>query len=336
MKKIKILCLRTSSKQASYRYRIEQFLPNWHQYNIDFNDQLIVGKSFFQRIKLIKEAQNYDFVFLHKKTLSAFFIRMIKNRSKLIFDYDDALYAIESYKKSKPKDSQPGSKTMIRRLNNILRQADLVFAGSTALKDYANQFSKHVYLVPTALAKPDIITQKKDEVITIGWIGNRYNLYFLEQIDDACKRIQNEFNNIKFSVMCDQLPDNTNTNWQFAKWSRDAELDWLNSIDIGLMPLNDDEWSRGKCAFKLIQYMSHKKVVIASNVGENKRAVIDKSGFLVDTNEDWYTAIKYCIQHADQLTKMGETGYNYFLEQYELSKIQRVMADLFQSHVEKT
>jgi len=333
MKKIKILCLRTSSKQASYRYRIEQFLTNWDQFNIEFDDQLIIGKSFFKRIQLIKQSVNYDYVFLHKKTLSAFFIRMIKKRSRLIFDYDDALYAIESYKKTKPKDSQPGSKTMIRRLNYILKQADLIFAGSPELKSYSEKYSQNVFLIPTALQIPAISQQKKStNEVTIGWIGNRYNLYYLQQIDAALFRIQEEYPNVKFSIMCSKIANDTQTQWHLVKWTRETELQWLDSIDIGLMPLDDDEWSRGKCAFKLIQYMSHKKTVIASDVGANKDAVIpNKTGFLVSDLESWYKAVKQCVENKDQLSEFGENGYRRFIDLYELNKIQSNIAEILNS-----
>ncbi|MCB0280020.1 MAG: glycosyltransferase family 4 protein [Calditrichaeota bacterium] len=334
-KKVRILCLRIDEKQASYRYRIKQFEPYWSTHNIEFVDRLIVGQSFIKRWKLINEAGDFDFVLLQRKTLSAIFIRKIKRKSRLIYDYDDALYAVESYKKSKPKDSQPGSKTMIRRLNFILKKADMVFAGSPALKAYSEKFSQNVFLVPTSLPVPKIHeTIEKSDQIRIGWIGNRANLFFLNHIDDPLYRIQIEHPNVIFTVMCSDLPIETRTQWKLTKWSKESEQEWLESIDIGLMPLEDDEWSRGKCAFKLIQYMSYKKAVIGSAVGANMDAIQnDISGYLVRTENEWYNALKRLIENHKKRIEMGEAGFNLFKEKYEIKSTLQHINDIIRQHI---
>lgn len=257
---IRILCLHLAENQASYRYRVAQFLPYWKEYDIDMHPLRITSKSYRQKLSVALESKDYDYVWLQKKPLSPIFTSLIARHSHLIYDYDDALYAVESCREGKPKATQPGSKQTIRRLNAVLKRSSLIFAGSEALAEYSRKFNPaNTFIVPTAYEKLASLSMPvhADGPITIGWIGNTGNLYFLNMIDRACAAIQQRHPLVRFSVMSGKPPEGLATCWKFTPWSKEAESSWLDSIDIGIMPLQDDEWSRGKCAFKLLQYMAH-------------------------------------------------------------------------------
>jgi len=337
---IRILCLHIAENQASYRYRVEQFLPYWKEYGIDMQPLRITSKSYPEKLLIALRSGKYDYVWLQRKPLSPLFASIIARNTRLIYDYDDAFYAVESYLKGKPKPTQPGSKQIIQRLNAILKRSSIVFAGSKALSEYARRFNpENTFIIPTAyrklLAPPSPKTTEKP--VTIGWIGNTGNLYFLSMIDEAAFAIQSRFPDSRFSVMSGKAPEGLKTKWEFVKWSKEGESAWLDSIDIGIMPLEDDEWSRGKCAFKLLQYMAHGKPVVASRVGANIDAVIHgKSGFLATSEAEWEKAFESLVSNPEQRLRMGEESLKHFLSTYEREQVQGQMATIVHEHFRKT
>lgn len=130
-----------------------------------------------------------------------------------------------------------------------------------------------------------------------------------------------------------QSPEGLKTRWEFVQWSKEAEENWLHSVDIGLMPLEDDEWSRGKCAFKLLQYMAHGKPVVASAVGANLNAVIHgTSGFLAPSVPEWAQALETLVSNPDKRRAMGKESLKHFLSTYERQQVQEKMATLLHNH----
>jgi glycosyltransferase involved in cell wall biosynthesis len=339
---IKILCLHIAQDQASYRYRVEQFLPYWEEYGIEMHPVCITGKNYSEKLRLALGSKEYDYVWLQRKPLSVLFVALIASRSQLLYDYDDALYARESYIDGLPKKPiQPGSKQSISRLNSLLKRTSLVFAGSDALVNYARQFNPDsTFLVPTAFRKVPALPEDASctgEGVTFGWIGHNLNLFFLTLIDDAASALQARYPAVRFSVMSGKPPEGLKTRWDFVPWSNEAEAGWLNSIDIGLMPLVDDEWSRGKCAFKLLQYMAYGKPVIASAVGANSAAVIDGvSGYLASSSAEWLAAFESLVTSPERRRAMGDESRKHFLQNYERQKVQEQMVELLHRHFHKT
>ena len=333
---IRILCLHLAENRASYRYRVEQFLPYWKEYGIDMQTIRITSKSYPEKLSIALQCGEYDYVWLQRKPLTPLFTSIIARKSRLIYDYDDALYAVESYLKGKPKPTQPGSKQSIRRLNAVLKRSSIIFAGSEALASYSRKFNPaNTFIIPTAYTKlpepPPPAGSGKE--VTIGWIGNTGNLYFLSMIDKAAASIQSRFPEVRFSVMSGKAPEGLHTKWEFVSWSKEAEAEWLDSIDIGVMPLEDDEWSRGKCAFKLLQYMAHGKPVVASRVGANIDAVIHgRSGYLANSEAEWEQAFASLVSNPEERLRMGEESLKHFLATYEREQVQARMAKILHDH----
>lgn len=337
-KPLRILCLHNAENQASYRYRVKLFLPAWHQYGIEMHPICIVGKNYKDKIILALKSKEYDYIWLQRKPLSQFLVNIIASRSKLIYDIDDALYTRQSGSAGKLKSSKPGSVKMIKRINHIIRKASLVFAGSNELALYASKYNQDaVRLIPTAFNAPEnscLSIPDKNHQLTIGWIGTNGNLPYLKLIDDATHEIQKHHCNILFSVMSGRPPEDLKTNWQFVPWSIDSEKHWLQSIDIGIMPLFDDEWSRGKCAFKLIQYMAYGKPVIASDVGANKTTVEHgRNGFLARSSENWSEYMNILILDEKIRSSMGQESKKIFFSSFERQIIQDTIADILFKYI---
>ena len=329
---LRILCLHSSSDLASYRYRIEQFLPFWREYGIEMHLEQISGKNYLEKLKLAFNSREYDYVILQKKVLSPLFINIIASRSRLVFDFDDAIYSAGSHTSGYVKPSHAGSKQTVRRLRHVLKKSSLVFAGSTELAEYSRRFSPSgVHLVPTALSMPEWSPEPRDPAapVKIGWIGITSNIPYLALVDEAAVRIQERYPDVVFSLMSGAPAEGLKTRWKFVPWSKETEQQWLQSIDIGIMPLTDDEWSRGKCAFKLLQYMSYGKPVIASPVGANLDAVIQgKSGYLASTAAEWFGAFESLIKDSELRRTMGEASLTLFQGEYERKIVQGRIAGI--------
>lgn len=330
---ISVLCLHIAPDQASCRYRVEAFLPFWREHGIQMDAVSIVGKNYFDKVRFALSSARYNYVWLQRKPLAPFLINIITARSRLIYDIDDALYARQSTYEGKLKDKHPGSTAYISRINHLLGKSSLVFGGSKELCDYAKRYAspKNVFLIPTALDRPPQVEPLfiESAKVMVGWIGSNGNLPFLHLIDEAVHAIQQKYSNVRFCVMSGKVPEGLISRWEFVPWSKALELQWLESIDIGVMPLEDDDWSRGKCAFKLLQYMSHRKPVIASALGENLTAVVDGStGFLVKSVDEWRCAIERLVIDKELRCNMGKAGYQRFMSMYERSVVQHNIACL--------
>ncbi|NTW51416.1 MAG: glycosyltransferase family 4 protein [Chlorobiaceae bacterium] len=329
---IKILCLHASTSLASYRYRVEQFTPFWKEYDIEVDLVSLSGKGYPDKLKLALSAGRYDYVWLQKKVLSPIFINIIASRSRLIYDFDDAIYSTGSHTSGHVKPSHAGSRQTVKRLHHVLEKSCLVFAGSPELVEYSRRHNaSDVELVPTALEMPLWNPQPRDPLvpIRIGWIGVSSNMLYLELADQAAVQVQERYPDVVFSLMSGEPPTGLKTKWEFVPWSKESQEPWLRSLDIGIMPLTDDQWSRGKCAFKLLQYMSYGKPVIASAVGANLDAVRHgKSGYLVSTPEEWFRAFESLITYPELRCAMGEESFRLFSGEYDRKIIQAKIAGI--------
>jgi glycosyltransferase involved in cell wall biosynthesis len=333
-RRLRILVLPTARHKGSYRYRIAQLLPRLERSGIEFVQVDMKGKSPWRQIVVALSARHYHYVWIQKRTLGKPLVALLSLGAKVIYEFDDALYARESFREDQLKPSQPGAPREIARLRFILEKASIVFAGSFELAKYARQHNDNVHVVPTCppdvslVDSPSESPESRESPVTIGWIGTGSNLFYLHSIDDACHEFQLEHPEVRFSLMSPEPPEGLASSWAFELWSPDAEDRWFRSIDVGIMPLIDDAWSRGKCAFKLLQYMSYGKAVIASPVGSNCDVVESgDSGYLASNTEDWQQALESCVSNPKKRLAMGREGRRIFCEHYTLAHAERAVLD---------
>ncbi len=333
---LKVLCFHNATSRASYRYRVGQFLPYWKEHNIDMHAVSISGRQYSNILKYLFKLHQYDYILLQKKIIPRALIKFIAKQSKLVYDFDDALYAKESGELQK---NSAVSGNTITKLHYILKNSSVVFAGSNELLHYAETFNSHAFLIPTGLEQqlPQPVTTPCSDHITIGWIGNDVNLFYLSMIDEATSFLQQKYPQLRFSVMCANPPENLKTVWDFNKWSTSSEKSWLQSIDIGIMPLTDDPWSRGKCAFKLLQYMACGKPVVASDVGANRTTVSHTiNGYLTNSSEEWISALEQLILDREKRVSMGRESLRIFMENFERGRIQQKIAYILHDFHKRT
>lgn len=221
---------------------------------------------------------------------------MAKKRScRLIVDFDDAIFELNTQTD--------------RKLSAIIKLADAVIVGNEYLQSYALNFNSNISIVPTPIEtqyyQPKSFEQRQ-ELVTVGWMGSWSNIRYLELLSNVFKQLKQKFTNLRIIAVTDaqNLPDSLISLVQLKPWSLDEELKDLQSFDIGLMPLSDDLWTKGKCAFKLIQYMAVGIPVVASPVGMNKD-VVRKNDFLCTSEEEWLQALEKLCLSSELRQQMG-------------------------------
>ena len=120
-----------------------------------------------------------------------------------------------------------------------------------------------------------------------------------------------------------------------VKWDENTEIDFINSFDVGVMPLLDDDWARGKCAFKLIQYMACAIPVIASPVGANVEVVNGICGIMATTPEEWADALRWLRDRPQSRAEMGNAGRERVVQHYSLHHKLPILANVIREAVRK-
>jgi glycosyltransferase involved in cell wall biosynthesis len=260
------------------------------------------------RWDFIRSLAEADTVVLHRKLfnwLELAFIR--RNARSLVFDFDDAVMVRDPFR------SSPASRRRSGRFRNVVSKADGVIAGNAHLADLALEHgaSCEVRIIPTGVDlgryMPANATGQVGAVL--GWIGQASTLGYLAGILPVLDGLAPENPGMRLRVICDAFPENTAIPVERRTWSEETEAEDLAGIDIGLMPLSDDPWSRGKCGFKILQYYAAGKPVVASPVGVNSDLVVPgETGFLAEEPGEWAEAITTLASDPDLARKMGETG----------------------------
>lgn len=352
---MKILALtRYTELGASSRIRVFQFFPYLEQSGIKITAEPLLGdnyinylytnstvpfieivKSYFKRISLLLKKNQFDVIWIQQEAfpwLPYWFEKMlVQSRIPIVVDYDDAFFHRYDLNESKIVKLFLGKK-----IDSVMNYADVVIAGNQYLADRAiSSGCKAVKILPTVVDLtnyPDIDQIEKD-FFTIGWIGSPHTAQYLKTIRGALKEISTDKDVKIVFVGADNFVLN-DIKFEIRKWNKSTEAAEIQNFDVGIMPLTDSPWERGKCGFKLIQYMASAKPVIASPVGVNVEIVKNGiNGFLAKDTEDW---IKYFRTLKDNFVlrkEMGSVGRKMAEENYSLQVIAPKLNQIFQNIV---
>jgi glycosyltransferase involved in cell wall biosynthesis len=157
------------------------------------------------------------------------------------------------------------------------------------------------------------------KAVTIGWLGTSKNLYYLNGLTGAMKELMSRYPHARFSVISNGKFQPAGIDVENLSWSLEAEGGWLRSIDVGIMPLEHDDWSKGKCAFKLLQYMAAGLPTVSSPVGMNAEVIQDGvNGLLADSEMEWAEKLSALIEAPQLREDLGNAGRCTVEEKYSL------------------
>jgi len=321
---MRILILTNNPNRASFRQRIGAYCDILRLNGI----QCEVAKlpsGFLARRRLFKRASDFDGVFLHKKKLNfldAFWLRRYSR--KLIYNFDDAImYSHKTPERNSRSHFQPWRRSV--------KLADMVIAGSSYLAEHARRFNSNVEVLPIGLKVSDYKVDypvRVDDKIRLVWIGSKSTLGYLDDIRPALEEIGARFNNVVLRIVCDDFLGLKNMPVERRKWSVDTRGIDLATSDIGLAPLPDNRFTRGKCSFKVLEYSAAGLPVVASPVGTNSEYLQDNiTGFLASNASEWTDKLCRLIENSVLRQKMGKAGME-LARQYDVDVVGRKLTAL--------
>ncbi|HPW66789.1 MAG TPA: glycosyltransferase family 4 protein [Salinivirgaceae bacterium] len=347
MKKKRILYLvpHRMGRSPGQRFRCEHFIPFLKEsgYEITYSNILsawddkyfyshrnyfiklfIVVKSFIKRVRDIIRVKNYDAVFIYREAFmmgTVFFERIVKwLGAPIIFDFDDSIWLNDtSQGNQNVKWLKRPSKTA-----DICKLATTVIVGNSYLAQYAKQYSKNVFIIPTTIDtdyhKPVEKTLENKNSVIIGWTGTSTTLKHLITIQSTLLNLKKRYgNNVKFSIIADLSPEIEGVEFEFVKWSLTNEIEQLSRFDIGIMPLPDNQWTRGKCGFKGLQYMALEIPSVMSPVGVNNDIVTNgENGYLASTDQEWLDVLSMLIENPELRMRIGKEGRKTVIEKFSV------------------
>ncbi len=302
---MKLLILTNNPNRPSFRQRIRIYINILRSAGIS----CVIVKlptSRIKRFKLFRQTADFDAVFLHKKCLNffdAFCLR--KYGKKIIYDFDDAIM----YSPHHPETDRTSHFRLFRR---TVKLADMVIAGNSYLAQHAKRFNNNVHILPTGLDTNEYRVenpQKTDGKIRLVWIGSKSTLKYLTEIKPTLEEIGARFPNVVLRIICDDFFDLEKMEVEKYHWSIGNQAKDLATADIGLAPLSDNRFTRGKCGFKILQYQAAHLPVVTSPVGVNTEYVADGvTGYLASDNNQWVDRISELIENTELRKQMADTA----------------------------
>lgn len=322
---------------ASTRYRLGQYVDKLENEDIKIelcfllNDEYIKSKYKDEKISILNLVQSgikrliklglqkkYDLLIIHCELfplLPAWFEKILINKP-FIYDFDDAFFLKYRIGRFKIIDAILGNK-----FDEMMKKASAITAGSYTLYKYGKKFNENTYLLPTVVDHNRYINICKNKTgsFKVGWIGSPSTSQYLSEIIEPLEELGKE-GSVEFIVIGGSAPAISNVKVIEIEWNEETEIEEINSFDVGIMPLPDNDWTRGKCAFKLVQYMACSVPVIGSRVGANIDVIDSDSGFLVSTKEEWIEKLRILRDNPIKRIELGNNARKRIINNYSLQK----------------
>ena len=332
-------------RAPSQRFRFEQYLDaltaHGHQYrlapflsvatwNILYKPGQAAAKAlgilcgFARRAGQLFTVPGYDFVFVHREAAPVgppVFEWLIANvlGKKIIYDFDDAIWLANT---SEANKIAAGVKWH-HKVDDICRWAYKNSCGNTYLANYARQFNPNSVVNPTTIDTVNLHNQMRDQAapgrLVIGWTGTHSTLKYLDQVVPVLAKLEAEGLDFEFRVISNQPPALPLRSLVFLPWCKETEIADLLGFHVGLMPLEDDLWAKGKCAFKALQYMALGIPALVSPVGMNTEVVQHgQNGFVCSTPAEWEASLRQLLADADLRQHLGQAARATIEQRYSV------------------
>jgi glycosyltransferase involved in cell wall biosynthesis len=283
----------------------------------------------------LRRARDFDAVVIHRTAWlvgpTSLELAFARRGVPTVFDFDDAVYLAHGSGANRLFDWLK----FPAKIPALCHRSRVVSAGSAYLAEWASQFSDCVRVVPTSIELARYTMrpreQRPGERLVVGWTGSATSLTHLE---DSAPMLQMFLaqRDVELRVVSNRAPHIPGVPAVWRPWSAETEVDEIRQFDIGIKPLPDDQWSRGKCPMKELQYMALGVPVVCSAVGGSREAVSDgETGYLVSSREDWLRALSRLVDLAELRRRMGQAGRRVVEERYSSETVSRSFAEVLRT-----
>ena len=338
-----LLLTRYERLGASSRVRFLQFLPRLKQAGFSFDVRPLLDNAYVQslyggppvgrwsivrayvrRLRALFAARRYDLVWLEKEALPylpAFIERTLLAGVPYVADYDDAWFHRYDMSQSRLVRALVG-----RKIDAVMRRAAIVVAGNDYLAARARQAgAERIVIIPSVIdvsryREPPTARPGRDGKTVVGWIGIPLNAHYLTLIAPALRRVSDD---ITLHVVGGPVPSElAGVPAESFAWTEADEIERIEAFDVGIMPLADTPWERGKCAYKLLQVMASGKPVVASPVGANRQVVRHgENGFLADDTDEWADVLRTLSRDPALRAQLGIAARQSIAEGYSVEAV---------------
>ena len=292
-----------------------------------------VLRGLARRAGEVRNAGKWDAAYLYREAASigpALFERLLARRIPYVFDFDDAIFI--------PQTSEANRMFSFlkfpRKTDAIVRHAAHVTPGNEYLAEYSRRHNPNVTVIPTTIDTDKYTPRAKADsgVPVIGWTGSHTTVMYINEMRDVLAGIAKTHPFRLRVIGAGGFDAFSGIETEEVPWSSAAEVEDLRPIDIGLMPLRDDPWARGKCGLKALQYMSLGIPAVVSPVGVNTE-IIDhgRNGFLASTAEEWSARLKELLANPEMRRRMGEAARETVETRYSARVHVPRLAEVFRS-----
>lgn len=343
-----MLCLtKYTGTGPSSRYRVHQFLPFLEKAGIEVDIRPLHDETYLEclfaakrpspvymakrglgRLGALLGARRYDVIFIQKEIFPSLpgIAEWLLHASggRLVVDIDDAIFTVYDSRGLR-------SRALRGKFPGVLRRSTLVLAGNRYLKDFAERFAENVVLFPTVVdadkfrppaTRPELATP------VCGWIGTPASVVYLKLVVPVLERLAKTEAFTLRVIGADRL-NVSGVRVEHVPWHETTEVRSLAGVDIGLMPQESSEWAKGKCALKLLQYMSMGIPSVASPSGAASEIIVDgENGFLAQTPDEWHDKVRVLLRDRVLARRMGQRARVWIEENYNLQKYAPIMASL--------
>jgi glycosyltransferase involved in cell wall biosynthesis len=298
-------------EKGSTKYRLVQYLDilNKKGINVEFINRKTIGAI------IIKKAQQADLVFNQKCLFKTSVARkLIAKSQRTIFDFDDAIYT----RPGKPH-SWATSYRIKKRLHLWLKCADIVTTSNHFLAGYALKYSNSVKVIPMAL-DTDVWKPRnrihRDEII-MGWAGAPVNVPLIEKLGPILAHLLKKYTFLTLAIFSGRKPK-LSCPFEYHPFFPGSEPEFVKNLDIGLLPLDDEEYTRGKSPIKAFQYLACGVPVVGNVIGATAEILNDKNSIAVSSEKEWFNALERLAINRDLAISMGHIGHNLIQKNHNL------------------
>lgn len=334
MRNINVSAYTGGKNDPSSRFRVRQLIPYLKNYGI-YIDEFISPVNKYppanrflrpfwgaailpMRIPQLIKGRFYDVTLLQRELVSTLYSLERLTCKPRVLDVDDAIFL--------HRDGQ-----FIKKITKV---SDLIICGNDYLADNFSNWHANVKVLPTSVDTNIFYPKPKTNITQpiIGWIGTSSNMRYLKKIEIPLARVLKLYPQVLLRIVTDRFPDLPllpSNQIDFIPWTSGSEVDLINSFSIGIMPLSNGDWERGKCSFKMLQYMACAIPVIVSPVGMNIDVLrMGDIGLAAESDDDWISSIIMLLNTPIVAQKMGLAGREVVLKYFsteiiafELSKL---------------
>lgn len=293
-----------------------------------------VVSGFIRRVDDLLALGKFDIIFIHREAapigppILEWMVAKIWGK-KIIFDFDDAIWIPNT------SSSNPFISVLKRYRNaeNTCAWAWKVSCGNAYLRDHASLFNAHAVINPTTIDTDhhhNCVKVYCEVKTIIGWTGTHSTIKYLDHLVPIFRKLESEFD-FELLVIADRRPDFELRSLRFVPWNKATEINDLLQMDVGLMPLEDDRWAKGKCGFKALQYMALGIPAVVSPVGVNKEIVSHAgNGWICSTAEEWEECLRNILGNHKQLAEMSLAARETVIARYSVASNRENFLNLFQ------